>query len=112
MLGGMRPIGSPAELERRRMLAVERVLDGYSSEEVAEFFGVDSSSVRRWVAMFQRRGVQGLVALPIPGRPRKLTRTQEKSALRCLADNPTEHGFAIELWAAARVALMLHHLCS
>ena len=33
----MRSVGSPFELERRRCLAVQRVLDGYSTQEVAEF---------------------------------------------------------------------------
>jgi transposase len=89
-------------------LAVERVLDGFSSEEVADFLGVDSSSVRRWVALFHRRGVHGLMARQTPGRPAKLTRTQEKIALRWLADNPTEHGFATELWSAARLAQLMH----
>jgi transposase len=100
----MRSKGSAAELERRRVLAVERVLEGYSTEEVAEFLGIDPSSVRRWLAAFRRRGAQGLVARPTPGRPRKLTRTQEKIALRWLADKPTEHGFDTELWTAARLA--------
>jgi transposase len=48
------------------------------------------------------------MARQTPGRPAKLTRTQEKIALRWLADNPTEHGFATELWSAARLAQLMH----
>jgi transposase len=48
----MRDKGSPAELEHRRLLAVQRVLEGYSVEEVAEFLGVAPRSVRRWVAAY------------------------------------------------------------
>jgi hypothetical protein len=33
----MRNQGSPEELEHRRFLAVRRLLEGYSTEEVAEF---------------------------------------------------------------------------
>src|SRR5262245_33061964 len=103
----MRTTGSPAELEHRRCLAVQRVLDGYSTEEVAEFLGVDSSSVRRWVAAFRQQGAAGLASRPVTGRPPKLTRTQEKVVRRWLADNPTEHGFATELWTAPRLARLI-----
>ena len=103
----MRTIGSPAELERRRLLAVQRVIEGYSTAEVADFLGVDPSSVRRWVASFRRQGADGLAARPVPGRPRKLTTTQEKVALRWLADKPTDHGFATELWTAPRLGLLI-----
>src|SRR5512135_1653149 len=103
----MRTSGSPAELEHRRRLAVERVLDGYSTAEVADFLGVDPSGVRRWVAAFQRQGAAGLAARPVTGRPPKLTSTQEKIIRRWLAESPTEHGFATQLWTAPRLAQII-----
>jgi transposase len=102
----MRTPGSPAVLEYRRRLAVERVRDGYSTREVADFLGVDPSSVRRWLASC-RHGRDGLAARPVPGRPPKLTVIQEKIVRRWLADNPMEHGFATELWTASRLALLI-----
>jgi len=36
-----------------------------------------------------------------------LTPTQEKIVGRWLAGNPTEHGFATELWTAPRLALLI-----
>ena len=93
MLAGMRDKGSPTELEHRRLLAVQRVLEGYSTEEVAEFLGVDPRSVRRWMAAYRRHGGPGLLARPASGRPPKLTTTQEKIVRRRLADGPAEHGF-------------------
>lgn len=103
----MRTKGAPDELEHRRRLAVQRVLDGYSTQEVADFLGVDSSSVRRWLAAFRCHGVQGLVARTVPGRPSKLTLTQEKIALRWLTDSPLEHGFTTELWTASRLGKLI-----
>src|SRR3954470_600416 len=103
----MRDKGSPAELEHRRLLAVQRVLEGYSAEEVAEFLDVDPRSVRRWIATYRKAGGAGLVARPAAGRPPKLTRTQEKVIHRCLADKPTEHGFPTDLWTGPRVAHMI-----
>jgi|SRR5215210_2842026 transposase len=103
----MRDKGTPAELEHRRLLAVQRVLEGYSTEEVAEFLAVDPRSVRRWVAAFRQAGGTGLCARPPAGRPRKLTNTQEKIIRRWLADKPTEHGFATDLWTGPRLAHLI-----
>jgi transposase len=95
-------------LEYRRRLAIQRIADGYSTQEVAEFFGVDSSTVRRWLAAFRVRGDAGLLARAVSGRPSKLTSTQEKIALRWLNDSPAHHGFETELWTAARLAQLIH----
>lgn len=103
----MRTPGSASELEYRRRLAVERVDDGYSTQEVADFLGVDPSTVRRWLAAFRDRGDAGLVSRPVSGRPAKLTSTQEKVALRWLADSPTHHGFPTELWTATRLGQLI-----
>jgi transposase len=94
-------------LEYRRWLAVRRVGDGYSTQEVADFLGVDSSTVRRWLAAFRARGGAGLGARPVSGRPGKLTSTQEKIALRWLTESPMHHGFETELWTAARLAQLI-----
>ncbi len=103
----MRSVGASAELERRRRLAVQRVSEGYSTEEVADFLGVDPRTVRRWLDVLRRRGPSGLAAQPVPGRPPKLSRTQEKIVGRWLADSPTEYGFATELWSAPRLARLI-----
>jgi transposase len=100
----MRTIGHPAVLEYRRCLAVQRVVEGYSTKDVATFLGVDPSTVRRWVAAYGRHGGSGLEAQPVPGRPPKLTTTQEKIVLRLLSESPTEYGFPTELWSAPRLA--------
>ena len=103
----MRTPGSADELDYRRRLAVQRVSEGYSTQEVADFLGVDPSTVRRWLAAFRERGGAGLEIKPASGRPTKLTRTQEKVALRWLTDSPTHHGFDTELWTAARLGQLI-----
>lgn len=101
----MRTPGSPAELEHRRRLAVQRLRDGYTADEVAAFLGVSTRTVWRWLA--RSRAPRGLAAQPVSGRPPKLTRVQEKILLRWLQDNPLEHGFGTELWTAARIAQLI-----
>src|SRR3954466_4731663 len=78
-----------------------------STQEVAEFLGVDPRSVRWWVAAYRQEGGPGLRARPVPGRPPKLTTTQEKVVRRWLADSPTEYGFPTELWTAPRLAQLI-----
>jgi transposase len=103
----MRNKGSADELEHRRQLAVQRCLEGYPVDEVAEFLEISTRTIWRWLASFRDRGQEGLVARPVPGRPRKLTVTQEKIALRWLRGSPTEHGYSTELWTAARLAQLI-----
>jgi transposase len=103
----MRTSGSPEVLEYRRRLAVQRLAEGYSCQEVADFLGTDPRSVRRWAATFAHQGDSGLAARPVPGRPAKLTATQEKIVRHWLADNPIEHGFATELWTSPRLAQLI-----
>jgi transposase len=100
----MRTPGSPAELEFRRRLAVQRLLDGYSADEVAAFLDVTPRTVWRWLALARGQGPEGLAARPVSGRPPKLSHTQEKIVLRWVRESPTEHGFATELWTAPDIA--------
>jgi transposase len=87
---------------------VQRVREGYSAEEVADFLGVAPRSVYRWQAAFIRGGTAALAARPVPGRPAKLSYPQEKIVFRWLAERPTEHGFPTDLWSAARLARLIH----
>jgi transposase len=105
----MRTEGTPLELQRRRQLAVRRVAEGYSTEEVADFLDVAPRSVWRWLAAFRRHGAAGLAARPGLGLgpPPKLTHTQEKIALRWLSDSPSEYGFPTDLWSARRLAQLI-----
>src|SRR5512135_1564562 len=103
----MRTQGSPDELEHRRLLAVRRLLEGYSTAEVAEFLEVDPRTVRRWLDRFRRDGEAGLRACPVPGRPPKLTATQEKIIRRWLGEAPRKHGFDTELRTGPRLAQLI-----
>jgi transposase len=104
----MRSTGTAKELEARRRLAVARVGDGWSQQEVAAFLGVHPVTVAKWMARFRADGDAGLAATPAPGRPPFLTDEQEKQVLEWLADSPTKHGFRTDLWTAKRVAELIH----
>ncbi|MGL4551196.1 MAG: IS630 family transposase [Gemmataceae bacterium] len=103
----MRTAGTPEELWRRRHLAAQRVGEGYSAGEVADFLGVNPGTVRRWVHPFAQSGDAGLAARPVSGRPSKLSRTQEKIISRWLSVSPTELGSLTDLWSAPRLARLI-----
>lgn len=103
----MRSNGSAAELERRRILGVRRILEGYPADEVADFLEVAPRTVWRWWHRYQRDGWSGLAAASGSGRPPKLTPTQAKIVLRWLRDHAADHGFSTELWTAARIGQLI-----
>ena len=103
----MRTPGTAAELERRRRLAIQRLQEGYTANEVAEFLDVHIRTVRYWWAAFRRDGPKGLNARPHPGRPSKMTGTQIRQVLTWFRKNPKSFGFATELWTARRVAQVI-----
>ena len=103
----MRPFGSAKTLEERRCLAVTRVCEGYDPLEVAEFLGVDVSSVYRWLASYEHSGQAGLEAMAVPGRPPKLTPSQTQRVLGWLKREPQRFGFPTPRWTAPRLALVI-----
>ena len=103
----MRPRGSPAELERRRVRAIDLLREGRPPVEVARMVGVDRRSVRRWKAAFQRQGAEGIRAKPAPGRPPRLSREAKKALVELLMEGPIASGFPTDLWTCPRVAHLI-----
>jgi transposase len=103
----MRPVGSPAELERRRLRAMALLAEGHSLNEVARRLGCEASSVLRWRDAFGRWGRGALRPKPIPGRPPRLTRRQKAQLIRYLLQGPLTHGYRTDLWTTLRVAQLI-----
>jgi transposase len=103
----MRTHGTASELERRRLLAVDRVRSDYTHQEVADFFGVCRQTVTKWMKAYREKGRKGLKAKPHPGRVPKLTAKQEREVISWFARSPTEFGYATELWSGPRVANLI-----
>src|SRR6516162_5322997 len=101
-----RPIGTAAELERRRRRGVELLDQGFRTEDIAVFLGVNRSSVYRWRIAAQS-GPDGLSARPHPHRPAQLTATQLQRLERLLAQGAAAHGWPNQLWTTTRVAELI-----
>ena len=100
-----RPLGTAAELERRRRQTVEAVSHGESPEAVARVFGVNRSSVYRWLNRSQHP--DGLVAKPHPGPTPRLSSEQHQRLLALLLEGAKAHGWSTQLWTCARVAELI-----
>lgn len=100
----MRPHGSPAELERRRLRAIELLRKKVPITEIARQLGCSHSSVILWRETWRSHGRAGLKAKPAPGRPPKLTRPQLQRLLRLLSKNALAFGYRTDLWTTRRIA--------
>lgn len=101
----MRPIGSPAELERRRIRAVELIDRGESCNAVARILGIHATSIRRW----QRQVSQGvgLKSKPASGRPARLTVQDCERLEALLLEGAEAHGWPNNLWTGPRVGKLI-----
>jgi transposase len=104
---GMRPEGSPEELERRRLRALALLEQGLQPVVVAQRLGVARRSVRRWKAAARRGGSQALAARPAPGRPPKLESRQQPRLKKLLLNGAQAAGFANDLWTCPRIARLI-----
>src|ERR1022692_1381857 len=101
----MRPKGTGAELERRRHRAVELLERGEAPAVVARILGVRRTSLYRWRRM--ARQADGLAAKSPSGAKRRLGDAQLDDLEQLLRQGASAHGFANELWTAARVAQLI-----
>src|SRR5262249_58266556 len=84
-----RPVGTAAELERRRQRAVAAVRAGEQPAAVARILGVGRGTVSRWLKDAQRPG--GLDPKPHGHPPPKLTPAQDQQLLALLRHGADAH---------------------
>ena len=100
----MRPKGSAELLSDRSKRALKLLGENWSLNEVARRIGCAASSVMRWRNAWRRRGADSLRVRFSPGRPRRLTRRQERRLVRILLRGAVANGYRTELWTMKRVA--------
>lgn len=100
-----RPLGTPAELERRRCQAVRAVQHGESPEVVARVLGINRASIYRWLR--RANDGDGLAAQPHPGPAPRLSAAQQRRLLELLRQGADAHGWPNRLWTTRRVAELI-----
>jgi len=77
---------------------------------VARAVSAAPSSVLRWEQAYQRHGLKGLRAKPIPGRPPGLSPVQKEKLVQVLLAGPLAAGFKTDLWTLRRMAKIIKRL--
>jgi transposase len=103
----MRKQGSAAELETRRRLAGQLLLEGRTIGEVMEIVGASRSSVKRWKRALKIGGMEALKAKPHPGPKPRLNAVQKRKLLNFLVAGPLKAGYHNDLWTCVRVAAVV-----
>ena len=102
-LTGMRPNGTPQQLEKRRRLAIEMLKAGKATAIVARAVSASRSSIQRWQACYDRDDAAGLGSKPIPGRPARLTDKQKARLEQVLLKGAVKAGYVTDLWTLDRI---------
>jgi transposase len=90
-----------------RIRAVEAVRNGMPVSQTATTFGVDRTTLHRWLARHQEHGEEGLRRRPVSGRPRKLCDFPAARLKRIVLAPASEYGFETDLWTVGRLHAIL-----
>lgn len=99
----MRTPGTAAELEVRRRIAGELLLEGKKVAEVARTVKASWSAVKRWKVAVEQGGLEALTAKPHPGKPPRLCQKQKRKLITILRKGPLKAGYTTDLWTCPRV---------
>ncbi len=98
-------------LEDIRIQAVQRVEAGEAPSAVMRVMGFARTVIYDWLNKYRAGGIEALRALPIPGRPPKLTEQQRAWVYRTVTqNNPLQLQFEFALWTPMVRDLIRQHL--
>jgi transposase len=75
--------------------------------QTATTFGVDRTTLHRWLARYDEHGEAGIRRRPVSGRPRKLRGFTAKRLKRIVLAPATKFGFETDLWTVGRLHAVL-----
>ena len=107
ILVGMRPPGTPQQLEKRRRQAIQLLKAGKSLSAVARWIGAAKSSVSRWQEAHKQNGMKALRPKHIPGRPARLSPQQKGALVRLLLEGSLTAGYGTDLWTLKRITQVI-----
>lgn len=102
----MRPVGTAAELERRRLRAVELLQQGEKPSVIARILGLHKSSLYRWKEAVEQGGAAALETKPAK-RPPGLNDQQLAQLADELRKGAVAHGWVNDLWTGERVRVVI-----
>ena len=96
------------ERERRRIRAVQKVLDGAKQNEVAKEFHVTEGAVSQWMSQYKEEGWEGVKAIPKPGRPIRFTEEYRQVLFEIISKHPHWWGYESDLWTVSMARDILY----
>lgn len=90
-----------------RVRAVEAVQNGMPISQTATTFGVDRTTLHRWLARHHQDGEAGLQRQPVSGRSKKRRGFTAKRLKRIVLAPATKYGFETDLWTVGRLHRVL-----
>jgi transposase len=81
-----------------RLLALANVLDGMSRAAAARAAGMARQMLREWVIRFNAAGVDGLRDQPRPGRPARMTESQQATLKAIVLRGPDSERDGVSSW--------------
>ncbi len=106
----MRPYGTSKQLARRRRRALGLLRHGQPPIRVAQQVGATAQSVRRWRREAKRRKPEAHRQRRTPGRPGRLSPTQQRRLLRALTRGAYADGYTEDYWTLDRIAHLIWEL--
>ena len=95
------------EMESRRLLAAQDLIEGISQSQVARKFGVSRTTASRCHHALHGRGVDALRKRSAPGRPSRLSPEQRVQIVAIYAEGAHAAGFDSDRWTTARLAVAI-----
>jgi|SRR5215469_2223258 len=86
-----------------RLRAVEAVERGVPQIQVARAYGVDRSTLYRWLVNYDHEGVDGLYRSEGSGRPKLLEELTEVELRNIVLTSALSYGFESDLWTVGRL---------
>ena len=90
-----------------RARAVAAALEGNPIGQVARAYGVERTTLHRWLQRYHQQGEAGLQRQPVSGRPRKLAGRAEYLLKRMALAPASRYGFETDLWTVGRLHAVL-----
>lgn len=85
---------APTQEDYKRLVVIDYLYRGYARVLVKDLTRFAPSTVRKMIALFNARGISGIVAKPRPVRLPKMSRDEFEEKAVPLVKSPQEHGFA------------------
>jgi len=103
----MRPAIPATEFEKQRRKAMQLLARGKTVAQVAQQLHRTVRTVYRWKRSHAETGDAGLAAKPSPGRPRSLTKEQERRLRRMLLRGPSANNLPFADWEATLITALI-----